>query len=715
MANSKIIIVFLLLAFFFFSPLGLAILETQIFKETFGVNTFYRNMTGCYNTTGIYSTDINISNNNYLTTSPVYFDNAWYLSNHDPGYLSNRAVMEKKLQLFNSNISGKYNTIQGLDYLTSTTGCFSGNCYTHLTYLSNKSLILDKNSRITFYYSSNSTSSTSLALGFLDNLGRTKFVLDLDNVAVGSGVYDWTDENGNITYCLLTNITNFNSTLKLFNYTLSDLGNLNNACKQFNKSIQDIQQISFSTIYSTVYDNYHYYIDDIEITFYNGSNELPEVNFSTLKTSLCLNETADTITAYFNISAYDAESDTIYYAVKTGDLINKTTKYTFFNKICSLGFCNYVDNLDILTNFYYKDANTCKINVSGYSDQFSYISAYDINGLPRTMLYLKNTCSGSDKSIYFKLPKDTRIFTTENYIYDLDINETFNITIYDKLYSPLIVFGVENTDTNTLFYNYNATKNLVGNISKLSNFDITLNGFNSNRYGIQIINGTIPASKLSVDNIAAYYVSTDKLATYYSITIDDNSDILLDYIQIGYSVISPSFSTTKPNSIELTQGNNWIALYTTDNIHLTTDYNIDYINIGVYESSLCLDYNQQEVSTNLFEYENTNNYTGATLIINEFLWFIRFPYRFALYFGLLEIFQLAVSMAFIVAMVTMYISSNQRVAGMSITTLFIISFIISIILNYMVLIYLAIPITLAFLSAISLYVQTFKGESNGSL
>jgi hypothetical protein len=485
-------------------------------------------------------------------------------------------------------------------------------------------------------------------------------------------------------------------------------------------NLDNIERMDFffysSGSYDTMGSVLNSYIDDLTIyTAYD--NKMPFVNITSPKLTYCINSSEESIEVKLNITAFDTEGDQIYYSTKAGDSINKSVKTTFTRRNCLIGLCDITPNWQAIDNFVYPYNDTCEINTNLWTFAFRFafdlFNIEDINGNERIMLAMENTCEKNDKSIYFKIPKPSKTFSSEVSIYDLNNGEALNISILDTELNKFIILGLEKSANITYFYNYNTTKSLIGSVENIENFKVVLNGQISQSYGIGIINGTIPSFIFIKDGLN-YFSVDNTYASLYSISNSDITTTYLDYIKIGYSVSDPIFSTIPPNSINLAPGSNFIALYTTDSAHLGENYNIDFLQIDVYESALCPDVTINEVNTDLFEYKNPNGLTGIALKVNQFLWFIQFPYRFSLYFGISDIIVGAISLFFIIALGLLYYNNHLKGGNMTINDVIIIGFFLATGLLFMKLINLIIFISFALGFAIVIYNESINHIRAGS-
>jgi hypothetical protein len=195
----------------------------------------------------------------------------------------------------------------------------------------------------------------------------------------------------------------------------------------------------------------------------------------------------------------------------------------------------------------------------------------------------------------------------------------------------------------------------------------------------------------------------------FASTIDPTTGILIDNIIYSYSVTNPIFSSDIPTNITLDINTlNVISLYVTDEYFLNSTYKQVYIYVPVLETKYCIDYANNQISDSIFEYENKNNLTGIALLINQFLWFLRFPYNFLKYFGLLEIGQLAITIAYLYVLAYMFYSNHSKGGSMDLSNLITVAFFIGTIIFIMGLLLSFVFIIVLFLFAINIYSTLHK-------
>lgn len=269
--------------FFLIVSFSYATENLVVFTESFGSDTF--RSTTCGNQNNGNFTYLNYYNNG-LTASSLTFDRIWYCLDDDG------------TSLFLNTTKAYDRTSVGLAYTTN--GAKAG----IMTELTETYKIL--NESYLEFSCRDVGLEIALVFGSFDDVIPTgRFVLNASTSAecswgqVGSEWCSYIDFS-----CPVGSVKNVTTTFhNLFaNGSLGTLGEQN---------LSSIDWIAIEFRNDAVTDTVS--IDDIEIGFYNGSNLLPYYNLTTYYMK-CKNESDDIITLIPNISVYDAEGDTVYYA-----------------------------------------------------------------------------------------------------------------------------------------------------------------------------------------------------------------------------------------------------------------------------------------------------------------------------------------------------------------------------------------------------------------
>lgn len=471
-------------------------------------------------------------------------------------------------------------------------------------------------------------------------------------------------------------------------------------------------------------------IDDILIqNIMSGINEIPIINFSFTQDYYCINETSNLAVIEFNITTYDDENDTLYYATGTS-LVADFIYVKYFKEKCEvknfLGIttsykCDYEPFYDYLTNVIYTN-ESCQICTTGddflkmclkkSSTHKDYLiqegDILTVSGTPNSLhsgLILRNECLeenerytwGGTNAIYtYELDKSYSDLAYTTAIYGLESDENFDLNFLDSDFNNIIsirivpynshlqLYTLNTSNEYELFFNqsinYNVTSfHLITNDSN-DLFSFSMHDNNGNDYIVSGIESNVESE---------FIISTFK---YVQINFTDSEDIL----QAGFkysgltkeldwqSDFSNTYNTSTVNRIP-------ISIFVTDSIHLNTDeynYDIQYINVYDSDNPVCaLPYIKK---VEAWDYENVNGFTGVPYYIDVLLWLLRFPSRLLKEFNL---YTQALAGSVIVLVIGFFVFLN-RYRNMKDTIVSL--FISAIILYFLNVVYLDIFVIIAF-------------------
>jgi hypothetical protein len=686
-------------------------------------NSFYKNFSSALESVN-YSI-IDIKNGKQLTL----LNNIWYMAYFESFYNPISDVAIKRLQL--------KNTINGILFNFSISNtCGNDNCIQRLIYVSDFPLTLTKNSTIKFYIASqNVTPQRPFKLGFADENGKGLLMIDLLGNISPSGVYDY----NTLKYkCDLTQEIKINNTFRYFNYSLNQISILGNCFNLTNKEINNIRQIEFIGVNSNIAQSEYYYIDNLEILFFNGSNELPLFNVSIDTDNFCIDKSFDISKqrVYFNLSfdTFDYENDTIYYATSTSEQNFLTNiRFTRENPIsCRNGLevpfidltifpnfkwnCKDIRNdkgigLSFLSSYFVSDINRCKVDIYTLNTSNIYIDNWiNVYGLSVPMLFIPYNCNGNNKEVIINLQENFFDFNSQIQMYYNKIpNNEFNITIYQTSLSDLIPvkqkfkFTILNATTIKIANSVNATLGFMEIPSSLSTPDMPyFNGYiglkinydyANDKFNISYSNGII---NYSIGNISSATSSFFKYPIRYLGISTNNislNDIYVEEITYGGFNVKPIWNTQKPNNVSVISfGSNSLIVYVTDDKHINTgEFNYKEIPFFVSDSVICIE-KLKEVEESLEgTYQNVNGFTGIPYYFDVLRYLLQFPYRLIKHFGFIDMIQ-GGSIIFLIAFLWYYYSNTQNL-----NVAVILTFGEAVMLNIMKLIYLDIYVFIAFL------------------
>lgn len=399
---------------------------------------------------------------------------------------------------------------------------------------------------------------------------------------------------------------------------------------------------------------YTYYFDDLNINnILNGSNTLPQVNVSIGKTECYNLSTQDLIKVYLNISSYDLEDDTVYYATNSEFTYYKA----FFDSTLSTSkcfpylwdshiypICEYTETADIQNFNFINFENNCNVGLDSTDFSIDYWNNY--KGDNTYMLHLNPTCS-YNKSIYLDLRKPNVYIDNFDYVstlYWMGFNDnSFNLTFLFNLESniknidlqfihnsskQLEIFNINNTGTFRLG-SVNITNSKLG-LDYWSKFAIKYD-YDSNSFNFTLSNSD---SNTSFNNIRGIQ-DESFITNYHKISISANSNnhfVFFEDMVFG----SLNYPTWNSELIDIlyydTPGYKTIRYYTTDIYHLGSNiYNTEFLEFNLpicnygYSGSWDENYNWEKYDVEhgfIFSWFNRylgyeiNNYLIATDVIH---------------------------------------------------------------------------------------------------
>lgn len=224
------------------------------------------------------------------------------------------------------------------------------------------------------------------------------------------------------------------------------------------------------------------YFDNLEITnIFNGTNQLPSGTYNLNDTLLCIDEDNPETYLTHLVDFTDPEGDTIYYL--TGSEEHEQVMEVVFNnyvnaleKPCNNIYaflCARRPVFNFVDDVYFPNGVTCNV-----TDEHVYISdnhnlvyrrVLRHEDLTRThskhVLELNQNCDGSDKSFTYDFGVNLEEFEFDTFIYGVDEDESFEISLNDDRYDPVL---------RILFTTYNDTF-LVYNVEDNNNFEVVIN------------------------------------------------------------------------------------------------------------------------------------------------------------------------------------------------------------------------------------------------
>lgn len=493
--------------------------------------------------------------------------------------------------------------------------------------------------------------------------------------------------------------------------------NLNNWANVSRLDIITLQQgIDSSPFPYSYYDNIVIYSSNTTI----APNTYPQVNLTQDKEVYCLNDS--TISVTMNVSAYDAEGDTVLYARSLG-VVKNETKTVRFTQGFSIPYFEYVDlYTNDLKDFYVPNtATSCTIDTSLIYTQdivnqsFIFFKGYDkITGTDVYYLHLRNSCTKPDKSINYLLGNIDNAKVTAT-ILNGGGNQNFNITFKDLDYSIINGVNVQYDDNTNELFIFDLNTNLLTTLA--------LNDTWAGVFSIEgFYNGGIVfkyAEYGKEDNILFTSEVLPNLANakpaYYSITLGDTSYILLRKFLVNKIMVSLNLQ----NSVNLTTvydtpGVKTFTLYYSDTPHLP-GYRFITKNVNVYSANLCPNLNNDRLKAdndNLLVYDPKGK-TGIALTLDTLVYFLRFPYNFFKLFGFQEMASYAVTIAYVFFLGWFYYENQRKQGFLNAQGLVIIGFFLGGLLFIMNLLLLPVFVVILFLFANVVYRSLIKHDGTG--
>jgi hypothetical protein len=311
------------------------------------------------------------------------------------------------------------------------------------------------------------------------------------------------------------------------------------------------------------------------ITFFDLStttNQIPNFNI-TFSGDLCINNSKPT-QINVSVSAFDPESDNIYYAKDFTQYknFNKTIKYS---KSDFTGFGIIKDYSSLSNQF--NDGSYCEVNLK---DSFN-ISKHNILSFVYDntqlfdkadyMLTIDNLCTGDSEYIY-KLDKAITNLWYYTRIYGFDDSETFYLNFYDSLLNNVASQKFYNNVSNgkiVLYEGYLSNPlnySRIGEINYVNPVTLSIFQYSNNSKSllsfVNVVNGVF-----NVSNIL-----TEKDVKYIGLNTDNRiyqRDFAISGISSSLNFSLTSFSNFIVNVI----GTYKLNYYVSDALHYPEEYN----------------------------------------------------------------------------------------------------------------------------------------------
>jgi len=511
-----------------------------------------------------------------------------------------------------------------------------------------------KNSSIISYYTKNTNNSKN-TVGFIfkkdgnvnceliiinhdwDRLGRTGTELCGISVIDNETLYQQVGQVSAQTITL-KNITYINETVEF-----------------------DKLYIRFMNTYETSESPFYNTWDNLTISFYNGTNELPSFNLSIDGSpNVCIPEDQDSYTFNLTLETNDPEDDTLYYADSFGSIKNVTenVRFTEYKTISGLScnpegaLCFPYSDYSFLDNSFYPYEETSRISDQDVynSSKFNLVTKTNWNDIPEIMLFLDTRADGTDNAFYYRFDNRYGDFSYSQRFYDIEDNETFNISFHDdRLDNLLKLEFIDDDNTNQMDIYYLNTSNEQQLLTNFS-LDTLRNAVNGKAMGVVI-------TRTRNDNEWQLFIEKNKSTDFYEINNADTnqnrmsvlrlsvsnqttetvpniettkSDVMAGSFEILGVSASLDYSTTPIDSFTVDTSDfdnsfqSFYTIYVTDDVHLNQDTLSDSVYYSLSKSDICIGgsgFKGTETGDTRYTPDFNNEF------VNGLLFFFRFPRR----------------------------------------------------------------------------------------
>lgn len=541
------------------------------FNETFGTSVFSQN--SCTNVG-----DNNFTYDNLKDASIVNFN-----SGNGNNYWRCARDGTQSLNIYAGGDGRYINTNYSARIDTGAVGC-NGNCQSAFTYIFNESVYFFRSDVLQFYCGAieeDTDGGDFLVFGSESQKSEVSFVLT-DINGVDECAYSQRPSNCKHLYALTGQICNGSSSPGYVNVTF---GQIMDNFSLTSADFQDIRFISFQHVGGVSVG----FIDDIYMTYRDGTNYLPEYNLTYERS--CHNSSTGIGYLNFNLSVSDPEGDQIYYAYDYRDS-------RFYNITIDYGEALYRDS--IFSSYIYRpDGSYC--NVSGYVGSTNLdFNEDDIQidtamvGIPGffldrldtvTAMRISSDCSGKSEYIQ-KLP-----FQLYNLVYSTKITdfftdgEEFNITGYNGLYDETFSVRFLVNSSNVSIYSHNGTAFNKAGEMEIRNWDdyyhLTIVSYaNASKPVLYITDSTGDYTSLSytLDSIAS-----SSRTDYVGIGVSTGTIYQLEYSLSG---IRPNiyWRTVRPNNLTVdSPGYYQMVIWVSDDNHYPDNYHEIFVGGNIHD------------------------------------------------------------------------------------------------------------------------------------
>lgn len=320
------------------------------------------------------------------------------------------------------------------------------------------------------------------------------------------------------------------------------------------------------------------YFDWINMTFTNGTNNLPTIEFNVTNEPLCYNETLGYGQILWDMEAIDSEGDTIYYSYHE-EAITDIDKQSFsFSHDSDHGeqkdYTFYINSI--------VESGSCDIclqstNVTCYSENI-FLDPYYYNGELEFWLNLNQDCTGDPiwtykfDAEYMSLNALWTYFSTK-----ATGNISLEITLLDNAFNTISVLRLNETDTNVTLYHVNSTHEIeIYQYAKSDNMYIQIMELDTTINTLRYLMSGVYSDFYSLYNTNAI----NRAIKYIRFENLGSVDVWIRELNIEGNTISFDWTTDQYDGYDYDKKENFfLYVYVTDQSHMGNEYNYDYIGV----------------------------------------------------------------------------------------------------------------------------------------